>query len=125
MVRIIAVGVGGGIGALTRFWILDPSAIFPFSTLLINIIGSFLITFFTYVWLDREIIKALLTTGFCGGFTTMSAFSGEVYALFSIDIWIAWLYILLSVGLGIAAAVAGEKAARLVKKQFRGSPHVS
>ncbi|MET3698173.1 protein CrcB [Bacillus oleivorans] len=125
MVRTIVVGFGGGVGALTRFIFLDPSTVFPYSTLLINVSGSFLITLFTYLWLERELLKGLLVTGFCGGFTTMSTFSSEVAVLFNLNIWVACLYILLSVGLGVTGAVAGEKAARLVKKRKRSSPYVS
>ena len=124
MIRVLAVGIGGGLGALARFWLLEPSASFPYSTLLINVSGSFFITFFTYLWLDREIVKALLTTGFCGGFTTMSAFSGEVFALINAHTGIACLYIFLSIAFGIIGAIAGDKAARFFKKPTRGDHHV-
>ncbi|MGQ3051201.1 MAG: fluoride efflux transporter CrcB [Roseateles sp.] len=82
-----AVAVGAALGALTRWqagvlfngrWMS-----FPFGTLLVNVVGGLLIGM-ALEWLGRqpnEIFKLLLVTGFLGGLTTFSAFSGESLAL--------------------------------------------
>lgn len=82
----LAVAVGGAIGAMARFWfaafmvaVAGPS--FPWGTLIINIVGSFLIGLFASWTRDNGIIHmshqmALFTmVGICGGFTTFSSFS--------------------------------------------------
>jgi CrcB protein len=58
---------------------------FPSGTLVVNILGSFVIGLVMSLSLDRGLLgddlRILLTTGFCGGFTTMSTFSYETLAL--------------------------------------------
>ncbi|ATP41136.1 fluoride efflux transporter CrcB [Solibacillus sp. R5-41] len=78
----LAVGIGGAFGALLRFslseWMLVSNG-FPYITLSINLVGSFLLA---YLLLRQTILKSPLlklgvTTGFLGGFTTFSTFSLE------------------------------------------------
>ena len=82
----LIVGLGGAAGSMLRYGvqrILNPqsAAIFPTGTLLVNIIGCFLIGMLwsivsrSITW--NEEMKLLLMTGFCGGFTTFSAFTLE------------------------------------------------
>ena len=58
----------------------------PIGTLTVNILGSFIVGLLMTLSLERDLIgnelRILLTVGFCGGFTTMSAFSYETLALF-------------------------------------------
>lgn len=102
---MIAVGIGGALGALLRFFIGEAfltSSIFPYSTLLINWGGSFLFAFLIGKKLfDRSpVIKLGATTGFLGGFTTFSTFSVDGFILFQQqEILLAILYMLLS-GIG-------------------------
>lgn len=83
----LAVSVGAALGALarwqaglmfnTRWWG------FPLGTLLVNIVGGLLIGV-ALEWFGRqpnELMKLLLVTGFLGGLTTFSAFSGESLTL--------------------------------------------
>lgn len=88
--RTFLVAAGGVVGCVARYWIAGwvqslNGAEFPWGTLTVNVLGSFVIGLVMTLSLDRGVIDAdvriLLTTGFCGGFTTMSTFSYETLAL--------------------------------------------
>lgn len=90
MSRTVLVGLGGLVGSLCRYWLAGfvqqwNGSEFPLGTLVVNVVGSFVIGLVFALSLDRGLINAnirlLLTTGFCGGFTTMSTFSFETMAL--------------------------------------------
>lgn len=94
---------------------------FPFATLLINITGSLLLGFLLRYMLDapevRPEVRSLLTTGFCGGYTTFSTFSYETVALMEGgDMRRASLYVASSViGSLIAAAIGVAIAQRTLQ----------
>jgi CrcB protein len=93
------------------------STTFPAGTLLINVTGSFLVGALLRYAVDTPTLtpelRALLTVGFCGGYTTFSTFSYETVALLEDGEWIrAGLYVALSVGLSLAATLLGFAAAR-------------
>jgi len=105
------VSLGAALGGAVRYWFGDvvhkslPS-FFPFGTLVINIIGSFLLGIFIFYFDERELlsqpVKLFLTIGFCGGFTTFSTFSFESIKLFlDAQFMLASVYILSSVFLSI------------------------
>jgi CrcB protein len=80
---VIAVSVGAAFGALARWlaglWLNAQWAGFPLGTLLVNCIGGLLIGT-ALAWFERtpnELLRLLLVTGFLGGLTTFSSFSGE------------------------------------------------
>ncbi len=89
--RTTLVAVGGLIGSVLRYWLAgivqgaNDGAAFPAGTLAVNVAGSFLIGLVMTLSLERGLVnddvRILLTTGFCGGFTTMSTFSYETIAL--------------------------------------------
>lgn len=84
---------------------------FPWATLTVNIIGSFLIGLFYAVSARfnlSEEIRLLLTAGLCGGFTTFSTFSNDGLALLRQgEVAMFAVYTILSIILGITAAFAG------------------
>ncbi len=114
---LITVFLGGGLGSLMRYGVqaamhgrISPF-LFPWATLSVNILGSFLIGMF-YVLSARfnlsDETRLFLTTGLCGGFTTFSTFSQESLTLLRQGHYAAFaLYTLASVAAGIAAALAG------------------
>ena len=86
---IVAIGVGGGVGALLRWWLgLTLNAYFPAippGTLAANLIGGYVVGvavafFATYSAVAPE-WRLLVITGFCGGLTTFSTFSAELVTL--------------------------------------------
>ncbi len=112
--NLLLVGLGGGLGSMLRYGssLLLNSKLFPYATLAVNIIGSFIIGIVFAMSIKDETFlnnwKLFLATGICGGFTTFSAFSVENMALLqSGKIGLALTYILLSVVLGIIATFLG------------------
>ena len=106
MLECLAVGIGGFIGAVSRYLmglIIIKDTTFPFMTMMINIIGAFVIGLVValaskYNLESRWIL--FLKTGVCGGFTTFSTFSLESMNLLSDGKFLmAGGYILLSVSL--------------------------
>jgi len=89
MIRLIAIAVGGAIGALLRFWLSTSTyAIlgrnFPYGTLAVNILGCLLIGFLYVLMLERltdASLRAAVLVGLLGAFTTFSTFSLETLNL--------------------------------------------
>ena len=118
----LAVALGSATGGVARFllsaWLEQRTAnSFPWATLLVNVSGSLLLGFlatwtFETAGVSPE-LRALLTTGLCGGYTTFSTFSLETFALAEEGQWIrAGGYVTLSVIVSIAGAAAGIYGAR-------------
>jgi CrcB protein len=117
------VAVGGAVGSVARYalgiLVQERAGTFPLGTLLVNISGSLLMAFIMEYALatpavSRE-LRVLLTTGFCGGYTTFSAFSYETVRLAQEgDYRRAGVYVLVSVAGSLAAALAGFALAREV-----------
>ena len=113
----LSVAVGGAIGSLARYWVGIGSTKlfglgFPWGTLIINIVGSFLIgafaESFALRWDAPQAVRVFLTVGICGGFTTFSTFSMDAYLLMERgEPWTAAAYMLGSVILSIGALFAG------------------
>ena len=114
---LIAIAVGGGLGSLARHYLsatiygLTGSA-FPWGILAVNVIGGFamgLIVELSALKLELSPeLRAFLTTGVLGGFTTFSAFSLDSVLLIERGDWIgAGSYMLGSVVLSVGALFAG------------------
>jgi CrcB protein len=116
------IAVGSAIGGVSRYLVGGLSqrlvgGTFPSGTLLINITGSFLLGFILRYGVETTTltpeVRAFLTVGFCGGYTTFSSFSYETIALAEDGQWTrAALYVGLSVGLSLVATFLGLVAAR-------------
>lgn len=114
---LLLIGLGGGIGSMLRYLTsvlankYFPS-IFPWGTFIVNILGCFLIGlllgFFERNAMANPGLKFFFITGFCGGYTTFSAFAAENMVLFqSGNLLPAFLYIAASVIIGLAAVWLG------------------
>jgi CrcB protein len=118
----IYIALGSALGGLSRYWLggliqRAHGGSFPLGTLVINVTGSLLIGFLLRYSLDSAAvspeIRALLTIGFCGGYTTFSTFSWETVALIEDGDWRrAMLYVGASVLLSVLGTVAGVALAR-------------
>jgi CrcB protein len=86
------VAIGGALGSMARFWLANTMAMltgaeFPWGTLLINVIGSFVISFFGMLtgtaarFAVSYEARVFVTVGLCGGFTTFSSFSLQTMEL--------------------------------------------
>jgi fluoride exporter len=116
MYNIIYAALGSAIGGALRYWLTGAvhkytSVLFPFGTLIVNIIGSFLLGLIIFYIDSRQIVsqemKIFLTVGFCGGLTTFSTFSYETFTLLQQnEITHAVINILLNVFLTIIAVIA-------------------
>jgi CrcB protein len=117
----LLVFLGGGVGSVSRFWLsrvifteLEP--LFPLGTFTVNIVGCFLIGIFMGLILRHQLNPywgLLLTTGFCGGFTTFSTFMYENNLLVkNTDFYLAFSYTLLSLLIGFAATFGGIAIAK-------------
>jgi fluoride exporter len=112
--NFLLVGLGGALGSMLRYaaYLLVNTKHFPAATLVVNIMGSFIIGLVLALSVKEEVFlnnwKLFLATGICGGFTTFSAFSAENVALLqSGKLAVALLYIVISIVLGIGAAWLG------------------
>ncbi len=118
MDKLLAVGLGGFVGAIARYlltlWLIKVAGrAFPWGTLLVNVLGCLLIGLLMQLALSRPWFSAplrlLLVTGFLGSLTTFSTFSFETLDLVDRGAW--WLAagnVLLNLVLGLAAVLAGR-----------------
>lgn len=116
--KIFAVGLGGVLGSIARFYVSKyiafrtPNSRIPIGTLTVNTLGSFLLSTIVFGGLTGDAAdtawKMFFTIGFFGSFTTFSTFIYEDLALARHgEILNAVLYLLLSMVLGISGAAAG------------------
>lgn len=124
MQTIIAIAAGGALGAVLRHGlnagILALSGMtFPLGILVINVLGSLLMGVltgvFAHVYEPSQTMKAFLTVGILGGFTTFSAFSLDAVMLWERGAALqSLLYVTASVLLSVLALVAGLAMVRML-----------
>jgi CrcB protein len=103
-VSLLLVALGGALGSVARYLVslaLGGGA-FPWGTLAVNVLGSAAIGAAAGLGVQGP-ARLFLVTGLLGGFTTFSAFSLETGTLFARSPLLAGVYVLGSVGLGLAA----------------------
>lgn len=118
--KVVLVGIAGAAGALARYGISIAvgGRSFPWSTLGINISGSFLLGFLLAFGIERgwsETTTVPLAIGFLGAYTTFSTFSYETFTLARTDrALLAAIYVAVSVAGGVLAALVGYTVGRRV-----------
>jgi len=118
---LIWIAIGGAAGTVSRYLLggvvqRASAAAFPVGTVAVNVIGCFLIGVLVQHYMHLQtspIIRAVLITGFCGGFTTFSAFGIETTGLIEGGAYgKAAAYIVMSVSLSILATFGGMAASK-------------
>ena len=134
MMMYLYVALGSALGGVARYGIslavvrLLGSG-FPWGTILINVVGSFIISFFGTLTLTGGPLPAdmglrvFVMVGLCGGFTTFSSFSLQTLELARNDAWgAAFLNVALSVALCLLAAAAGYLLAARIGLSAQAEP---
>ena len=130
MRKYVSIGCGGFLGAISRYLIKNISIYHyhenvPLNTLIINVIGAFLmaliLTVALEIWAFDPDIRLGITTGFLGAFTTFSTLCKETVGLLQNgDYFSAISYLTVSTMLGLGAAYMGIVVAReMVCKWFK------
>jgi CrcB protein len=117
MAKLLIIGLGGFLGAVSRYVISDWAAqkwgaAFPYGTLIINLAGSFLLGLFLTLATERLLVdprlRLFLATGFLGAFTTFSTFTYEsVELVLNGGRWLGTINLAGSVLLGAGMALLG------------------
>jgi CrcB protein len=119
--RAVWVFVAGGFGSLARYGVALACSsafgvVFPFGTLAVNLVGSFLLAVLVELAVAEHVspeLRVTLGAGFLGGFTTYSAFSQEAFTLLRDGALAAGLgYLALTVAGCLAMCLLGQLAAR-------------
>jgi CrcB protein len=120
--KLLIIGLGGAFGSVSRYVMVKLvdgklNSIFPYGTLAVNVVGSFLLGLIYMLALRKagltENGRLFLGVGFCGGFTTFSAFALENFNMMQQKlIGTSVLYISMSVVAGILALSAGVWVSR-------------
>jgi fluoride exporter len=101
-----------GLGLLLAGWLRSLGSSFPLGTLLINVLGSFVLSYVTTLALNGRLspdLRLAIGTGFCGAFTTFSTFELEAHGLISSGANLeASLYLLGNLMLGFVAVLLGR-----------------
>ncbi|MBM7659565.1 CrcB protein [Bacillus mesophilus] len=120
----ISVGVGGFLGAGSRYAIYMgfPDALSLYGTFLCNMLGCLIIGFLFDTLKNKPFHRELwllFGTGFCGGFTTMSAFASEIVHLGSNNLYLlAACYLLGTWVFGIVLTIIGVKASQFLSQRL-------
>ena len=123
MGRLVLISLGGAVGTAARYllsvWLLRTlGPAFPYGTLAVNVIGSFLLGVIMQAGLDTTVLsptaRVVLGTGVMGGFTTYSAFNYETLQYLQQGAWAtAALYVVTTLLVCLGAGALGMLAARL------------
>ena len=118
--NLLALAIAGATGTLARYglglliagWLRGLGSSFPLGTLVINVLGSFVLSYVTTLALNSRLsldVRLAMGTGFCGAFTTFSTFELEAHGLISRGANLeAGLYVIGNLILGFAAVLVGR-----------------
>lgn len=123
MLNVLAVFIGGGIGAVFRYltgvlFVQYLKFHIPLPTFVVNVVGCFILGFVYVLCLEKfqlnPALKLLITVGFCGGLTTFSTFSFEIFDMIQNVQYIhAALYTIGSLVIGVLAVLLGGYLCRI------------
>lgn len=124
MLDILVISLGAVAGANARYFVSRFAArllgpVFPYGTLIINLLGSLLVGFFL-IWTSERVLvdprwRLLVVVGFCGAFTTFSSYAFETMAYFEQGQWLLMFANFFSNNfLCLAGALAGMALARVL-----------
>ncbi len=122
MKDFLAISIAAILGAnlryiLGRLAVREFGPVFPYGTLIINVLGSFIVGLFV-IWTTERVLvdprwRLLVVVGFCGSFTTFSGYAFETISFFEQGQWRLMLVNIFSNNLlCLAGAVAGMTVAR-------------
>jgi len=124
VIDLLIISLGAIVGAnarylLSRFAAKELGPVFPYGTLFINIVGSFIVGFFVIWTAERVLVdprwRLLVVVGFCGSFTTFSSYAFETMSYFEQGQWMLMLGNVLSNNLlCLGAALSGMALARVL-----------
>lgn len=124
MSKLFLIGLAGFLGTLSRYWMSGLIAkrygeTFPMGTLVVNLVGCFLIGLLFYLLGERfvvnQIVRTVVLIGFLGGFTTFSSFGLQTFTLLQDgEFGLAILNITASNIVGLLLVWAGYTLARIV-----------
>lgn len=120
----VIISLGAMFGANARYFLSRYAAkilgsMFPYGTLIINVLGSLIVGFFI-IWTTERVLvnprwRLLVVVGFCGAFTTFSSYAFETMAYFEQGQWLLMLINFVSNNaLCLTAALAGMALARVL-----------
>jgi CrcB protein len=120
----LAISLGAIAGANARYWLSRYAArflgpVFPYGTLIINVLGSLIVGFFL-IWTSERVLvdprwRLLVVVGFCGAFTTFSSYAFETMAYFEQGQWLLLTTNIVGNNLiCLTAALAGMALARVL-----------
>jgi fluoride exporter len=125
MKSYLLIALFGAIGTVARFSVVQITpkifqSTFPIGTLVVNLLGCFLIGLFSgilntkFISIDEN-FKNYITIGFLGGFTTFSSFSQDFFNLVNNSNYLlAFIYIFISVFLGLLMFYLGDKFIHII-----------
>ena len=118
--QLLLVALGGALGSAMRYLTAillarHYTGSIPLATLVVNVLGCFLIGLLIGLCSETTYLRLLFITGFCGGFTTFSTFTAESYVMFREGAYgLALLYIAGSLLIGLLALWIGLYVSRFI-----------